>query len=159
MSKSGERRFVQSPDDQELIPGAAETLQRYRDDGWVMAIASNQGGVAAGFKTLECAIAETRYAMKLCKIKNALIAPSFESNGLGLAYHILPKSLRRSVFEIKDLRERFRKPAPGMLLYLFPEISERLYVGDRPEDKEAAVNAGILFMDAVEWRCSSPSLA
>jgi histidinol phosphatase-like enzyme len=38
--------WVQHPEDQELIPGVAETLQRYRDDGWGMAIVTNQGGCA-----------------------------------------------------------------------------------------------------------------
>lgn len=38
--------FVQHPEDQELILGVAETLRRYEDDGWSMAIASNQGGCA-----------------------------------------------------------------------------------------------------------------
>jgi histidinol phosphatase-like enzyme len=41
--KSG-NTFVQHPEDQELIEGVTEAIQRYVADGWTIAIASNQGG-------------------------------------------------------------------------------------------------------------------
>ena len=42
-TKSGET-FPTHPEDQELIEGVSEAVQRYVDDGWTIAIASNQGG-------------------------------------------------------------------------------------------------------------------
>jgi histidinol phosphatase-like enzyme len=44
-------KFVQSPDDQILLPGVAAKLEVLRSDGWKMAIASNQGGCSL----FECA--------------------------------------------------------------------------------------------------------
>jgi D-glycero-D-manno-heptose 1,7-bisphosphate phosphatase len=38
--------FVQSPQDQRLRPGVSEKLDQMRSEGWMMAIASNQGGCA-----------------------------------------------------------------------------------------------------------------
>ena len=57
-----------------------------------------------------------------------------------------------------------RKPRIGLIVeaaiklgkvyneYYPPHMA--LFVGDRPEDRECASNAGIAFMDAKEWRCS-----
>lgn len=39
-------KFVQHPEDQELLPNVAEVIARYAAEGWTMAIASNQGGCA-----------------------------------------------------------------------------------------------------------------
>jgi D-glycero-D-manno-heptose 1,7-bisphosphate phosphatase len=44
-TRSGQT-FVRHPQDQELIPGVAEAIAQYIADGWTIAIASNQGGVA-----------------------------------------------------------------------------------------------------------------
>lgn len=76
-SKSG-NKFVQHPQDQELLPNVAETLQRSRDDGWQIAIASNQGGVAAGHKTIDEAIAEMLYCLNLLDLPMGLFCPDFE---------------------------------------------------------------------------------
>ena len=37
-------KFSQSPQDQRLLPGVREAIDRLRSDGWSLAIASNQGG-------------------------------------------------------------------------------------------------------------------
>ncbi len=76
--KSG-GEFVQHPEDQELLPGVAETIERYAADGWTMAIVSNQGGVSAGYKTLEDAISEMRHCMGLLpQIETAYFCPNGE---------------------------------------------------------------------------------
>jgi len=58
--KSG-NKFVQNPTDQILIDGVVDGCKRLIDAGYVLAIASNQGGVSAGFKTLDQASSEMSY--------------------------------------------------------------------------------------------------
>jgi histidinol phosphatase-like enzyme len=41
--------FTRSPDDQELLPGVGKKLEQMRSEGWVLAIASNQGGCDSQF--------------------------------------------------------------------------------------------------------------
>lgn len=164
--KSGER-FVQSPEDQELIPGVAEALARYRAAGWVMAIASNQGGVEAGFKTLESVAAEMRYGMDLTGIDTALFCPFM---GWAESCWQVP-STDTPLIEWRDqvLIERpnhgacsgptprsmgCRKPQGGMLRIaqtIYNELDNVLMVGDRPEDQGAAEAAGVAFVWAHDW--------
>lgn len=159
--KSGER-FVQSPEDQELIPGVAEALGRYRADGWMMAIASNQGGVANGHKTLGSAIDEMMFAMRLTEIDVAMAAHSYENE---YGESIFLDLCNGGTFwkPVTSRNDRYRKPAGGMIWYLaswiFDGISpdlETLFVGDRPEDKGAAEAAGVKFMWAHEWLEATP---
>ncbi|MGL5062947.1 MAG: hypothetical protein ACRC62_23470 [Microcoleus sp.] len=51
--------FVQHPHDQVLLPGVAEKLAQLRKDGWLMAIASNQGGCAK----FECDVTKLKEGM------------------------------------------------------------------------------------------------
>ncbi|YAF99498.1 MAG: hypothetical protein AB3A66_29745 (plasmid) [Nodularia sp. CChRGM 3473] len=54
-TKSG-KTFINTPLDQEIIPGVTEAISHYSDH-YLIGI-TNQGGVAAGKKSLEDAIAE-----------------------------------------------------------------------------------------------------
>ncbi|MBD2156270.1 HAD-IIIA family hydrolase [Leptolyngbya sp. FACHB-16] len=156
------QEFIQAPDDQELFPGVYSVLQKWRDDGWKMAIASNQGGVAEGYKSLESAIEEVRYCLYLGSpmIEVGCLCPDFE----GVECYEVRK---HAVFTPKERGEKyqalegtFRKPMPGMLQYLILQFLplppdgpiEVLYVGDRPEDESAALAAGVEFLWAHEWR-------
>ena len=171
-TKSG-HTFVQHPEDQVLIDGVAEAIAAYAADGWTMAIASNQGGVAAGFKSLDDAIAEMEYAMKLIYpfLKypqtlyfRGLLCPddgatawcvsAFGAQGDWKHYEVTePLTTREPLKPVN-----FRKPSIGMLLeaeeYLrFSDIdaTKRLMIGDRDEDRGAAVNAGFEFMHVSDW--------
>ena len=74
-TKSGET-FVQHPEDQILLPGVVEGITAMAADGWLFAIASNQGGVAAGYKSLDDAIREIRYCLSLLpQIELGLFCP------------------------------------------------------------------------------------
>jgi phosphoglycolate phosphatase-like HAD superfamily hydrolase len=61
-----------------------------------------------------------------------------------------------------DLIEQFRKPNPGMIFAALrafaKEPTDILMVGDREEDKLAAKNAGINFLDAHIWSVYSLDL-
>lgn len=150
--RSGEK-FVQHPEDQVLLPGVAEKLRQLVEDGWTMAIASNQGGVEAGHKTINEAIAEMRYCLELLPmIDCAIFAPYFEGNVAWLVRQD-PKALPDELW----LYCKARKPSQGMPCYLIdqyrPDLASilrwheenALFVGDRPEDQQAAVNAGVRF--------------
>ena len=158
-------KFVQSPEDQGLLPGVAEALARYRADGWVMAIASNQGGVAAGYKTLDSAIAEMRYCLRLLpQIYNAYFCPDLEGQK---CWHVekgfaqsLDHKYRNGLGE--PYKGLYRKPNHGMISHIqmietFPNPKETLFVGDRPEDECAAEAAGVRFMWADDWRAYTMS--
>ncbi|MBD2156267.1 HAD-IIIA family hydrolase [Leptolyngbya sp. FACHB-16] len=155
-------KFVQSPTDQVLLPGVKRALDRYAADGWKMAIASNQGDVAAKHKTLEQAIYEMRYCLHLTAphIQRGCLCPDIEGFE---CYEVW----RFSVFSPIDLGKEyrnyygtFRKPKPGMLMYLISQfyrlssdgLMDVLMVGDRSQDFGAALAAGVRFMWAHEWR-------
>lgn len=153
--KSG-NKFVQSPWDQTPIPNVAETIDRHVSDGWLPVIISNQAGVAAGHKTLEETIQEMRFCLELFpQIKEAYFCPDFKgqicwrvwgdcSEEHRIQYEVLPWQGLSS----------FRKPDPGMIALAIDihNPTESLFVGDRPEDENAAEAADIPFSPAHFWR-------
>lgn len=126
-------------EEQVLIEGVVERCAQLRAKGHTLAVASNQGGVAFGYFSVEDA--------------HALVARVAEAIG---AQHYavcvchphgdVPGAARESAF---------RKPNPGMLLYLMDALGfdarETIYVGDRDEDREAAGRAGVRFAWAQEF--------
>lgn len=174
--KSG-ATFVQSPSDQQLLVGVAERIAELREIGAVFAIASNQGGVEAGHKTLNDAIAEMRYCMGLTGINESYFCPDFHGQECYRLTHneMSMESQDPECLKVSDFANAptsitsFRKPGAGMIqaAMLFrllsmanPEDSiEATYIGDRTEDREAAANAGITFIDADAWRSGAVSIA
>lgn len=168
--------FVQHPEDQELIQGVAETIARYVAEGWTIVIASNQGGVSAGYKTLDEAAKEMQFCMKELtpEVDMGMFCPD---NG-DTIYHLATSASKdgrivwyprsENYWDIEGM-SMFRKPDPGMIefakyyfesgAYSFPAakygrnvvVTEILFVGDRPEDQQAAQAAGVNFMWASEW--------
>ena len=162
--KSGEK-FVQNPEDQVLIPGVEEALSTYKKMGWTAAIASNQGGVASGYKTLAEAIDEMLYAMELTGIEYAMFAPSYEKGDRGEAVFVDRSNSGLFWKTVTSSHLRFRKPAGGMIQHLCSHLESTLdweiagltlYVGDRPEDERAALVTGTPFMWAHDWVKRSP---
>lgn len=149
-SKSG-ATFINKPDDQKLIQGVEDAIAHYKD--WTVVGITNQGGVAAGHKSLEDAIAEQQYTLNLLpQIQKIYFCSDFEGNE---GYLVKPTGKVTKVENPKYLGS-FRKPNPGMLLLAqdscLDSIEEVLYVGDRAEDEAAALAAGIPFMWADQWR-------
>lgn len=56
-----EAKFIQHPHDQKIIKGADRAIADYHAQSYNIVGISNQGGVAAGYKSLERTIAEQRY--------------------------------------------------------------------------------------------------
>jgi D-glycero-D-manno-heptose 1,7-bisphosphate phosphatase len=160
LPKSG-NTFVQNPADQILMTGVVEGCQRLIEAGYVLAIASNQGGVSAGHKTLDEAISEMRYCLHLLKgfdidIRMAMFCPDFE----GQECYVVSLD---EVFELVDDNGEegqafeqfvgtFRKPGAGMLKAAANGSQDAWMIGDREEDKLAAEAAGFGFLDADRWR-------
>jgi D-glycero-D-manno-heptose 1,7-bisphosphate phosphatase len=173
-------RFVQSPSDQQLLPGVEERVAQLVAMGATLVIASNQGGVAAGHKSLADAIAEMRFCLELLPAAAAgFFCHNYEGNnfyavGAGIQGNhsllsigdYLASEPGGEDFLIEDLlplkdKGFFRKPNPGMLLFAMKDCGDReaIMIGDRPEDAQAATSAGIPFIDAASWRTGKVTIA
>lgn len=152
------KKFISVPNDQKLIAGVKEAIARY--SGWTIVGITNQGGVAAGHKSLGDAIAEQHVTIQLLPELNWIyFCPTYDGKTCW-------KVDRFSSFEIQQFSVEefgsFRKPGAGMINLALKKFDtegfgaeELLYVGDRPEDEQAALAAGVPFMWAHEWRAES----
>ncbi|MBD1845713.1 HAD-IIIA family hydrolase [Cyanobacteria bacterium FACHB-63] len=138
--------YFQNAQDQQVIVGADAALRAYQDN-WIIVGITNQGGVAAGHKTMRECIEEQQYTLKLVpQLKEIYFCPDFEGRKCF-------RVTRHNVHNHSQTRwfRQYRKPHPGMLKLAMvrhnhlPE--DCLYVGDRAEDEEAARRAGVAF----EW--------
>ena len=125
-------------EEQTMLPGVVDICKKLVDSGIHLAIASNQGGVSLGYMT------HSRASDIVVAAARAIGAPL----ALFATYH--PDA------ELEDKRDLFdRKPNPGMLITAMVRFQsypyQTLYVGDRPEDEQAAKNAGVDFMWAWEF--------
>jgi D-glycero-D-manno-heptose 1,7-bisphosphate phosphatase len=131
--------FINHWDDQELIPGVAGKCKLLRDQGVLLAVASNQGGVAFGHMNDGLAYSIVCHAAKFISADLFNHCP-FHPDGS-------EKEYARDDYD--------RKPRPGMLLKAMimasAEPRETLMVGDRQEDQEAAMRAGCDFMWAHQF--------
>jgi D-glycero-D-manno-heptose 1,7-bisphosphate phosphatase len=157
-------KFISRPYDQRIIEGANDALEYYHSKKWKIIGITNQGGVAAGHKTLLDALVEQRITMGLLPQLEAIyLCPDWEGN---LCYIVLGPMVsdykeidRRDWFAPNDkdrlLYNSFRKPGSGMIEMAMDDYgcgTETWFVGDREEDALAAAGAGIKFMWADVWR-------
>lgn len=160
--KSG-AKFITDPLDQEIIPGSQVAIANYKSQGWLIVGATNQGGVAAGYKQLEDAITEQHQTLRLCpEITCIYFCPDYQ--GLHCWLCCIEPVVESSPIHTAwgtEFSGTYRKPGAGMLnaaiknhLGLRLPEHQILYVGDREEDKGASAN--IPFMWASDWWGSSP---
>lgn len=165
-TKSG-KTFINDPVDQCLIDGVGEALNHYSTKGWHIVGITNQGGVAAGFKSLDSAIAEQHVTLTLCpQIKSIYFCPDMEGNQ---CFYVNQEGRTVAVHEhwkkYADLIGTYRKPNAGMLWLASQhenwesvpaatphKFSDDWMIGDRQEDFECAKAAGINFMWADVWQ-------
>jgi len=127
------------PDEWELLPGVQKKLATIDWSSNRFAIASNQGGVALGFLTLQAAadmLHETASAaMELC------------ASGADPIIAICPHA--------HASRCACRKPAPGLISELMvlaaTTAEETVFIGDQESDREAAERAGVRFAWAKDF--------
>lgn len=147
-SKSG-AKFPAGVDDIELFPDVETKLWELRDQGGYIVAATNQGGVAYGFRTEAQVDAELDRTVNLFK-KN----PFYQ-------IHATLTHPKGSVFPYNTV-SLLRKPHYGMLVsaeisawknYVLIDWPKSVMVGDRLEDKQTAENAdvGITFQWAWDF--------
>lgn len=182
--KSDPTGFINSPQDQELILGVSDRLSEYQDNGWIIVGVSNQGGVAAGFKSLVDCFKEMQHTLRLApQLSEIYFCPDAGEScwrirpfRIGRLFTIHRRTeYLRSLFPW--MQSGFRKPECGMLslaidhfagIYYQPGAFRCPYwncstqafemvwmVGDRPEDQQAALSLGVPFLDAATWRITS----
>lgn len=136
-TKSG-AAFRKSADDWQWLPGRLEKLQALLLQGISIVIATNQGGVAFGYFSFADIQAELLRMLQ----------------DVPLGYESLFMCVLHPKASLPNYRQESnrRKPGPGMLIEAmetFDELPDNmLYVGDRPEDEQAAISAGVAFMYA-----------
>ncbi len=123
-----------------LLPGRRELLQTLQADGHSLGIVTNQGGVAFGH------VSQAAAEAKLAEVKRRLDLPD-----LWIAVCYADRRGKRPYNNPRDAARR--KPSGAMIreaVAAFPHPASRgvLYVGDRPEDQQAARDAGVSFQSA-----------
>ncbi|MFM6054527.1 MAG: HAD hydrolase-like protein, partial [Sphaerospermopsis kisseleviana] len=110
---------------------------------------TNQGGVAAGHKTLNDCVLEQQYTLTLLQNLSYIF---FCPDSGQTTYQVWENKYQKiDPFE----KLNFRKPSPGMVEWAIrcnPQAKQYLMIGDRPEDQQCADNANIPFMWAEDWR-------
>lgn len=159
-TKSGEK-FVQHPNDQKIIPGMGRALIEAKNQDWRICVASNQGGIIAGYKTHLDTTAEFVCLQRLFpEIEMAVYCPDQGRMMTQINYkvsHIWTQDVRDWNLTLKKTGqkieiENFRKPSAGMIQLLIASFESKIgedrivYIGDRPEDEQAALNAGVVFI-------------
>lgn len=127
------RLFPLDEHDWEFMPGVVETVKPFIEEGYIFCLISNQGGIAAGFQTIE------EVERKLTNVLHVL----------GHQIGILPPHGQYHWFYCSSLEPTHpdRKPNPGMItgalekLQIDPQWS--IFVGDLNTDQEAASAAHI----------------
>lgn len=150
------KKFKQHSRDIKILHGAGEAIAHYQKQGWLIIGTSNQGGVGAGYKTLNDTFDEMRYTLSLFPgIEAIYFCP--DMRGKELCSVTKDSNHKKSIKRFAP----YRKPAPGMINYCLSHYAPKeetipknncWMVGDRPEDKQAANNAGINFIWADIWR-------
>lgn len=161
-TKSG-RKFINEPEDQELINGAFEGIFYYYQRDWKIIGVTNQGGVGRGYKSIKSCIEEQQLTLKLTKYLQCIY---FCPDYAGLELWRVDEVRKNQYREFNHLQfGSFRKPGAGMINFALgqnfgnsrPEKIEM--VGDRPEDEQCAKAANIEFRWADEWREAAIALS
>lgn len=132
-------RTADTLEDQFFLPNVLEVCTRLRADGHVLAIASNQGGVAFGVISPETA------RLLVSDVAGKIKAADFE-----VCFHHPGGRIAPWNTESPN-----RKPFPGMILALMERLGfapeDTVYIGDNESDRKAAEAAGVEFVDADEF--------
>lgn len=145
-TKSG-KTFINEPDDQKSIAGASKAIAHYSDRFICIGI-TNQGGVAAGHKSIESAIEEQHITFELFpELSEIFFCPNWGESCYQISRGNAPLSFEAPIGD-DSLKVSCRKPGHGMLLIASQTfgLDNAWMVGDRPEDEQCATAAGINFI-------------
>jgi D-glycero-D-manno-heptose 1,7-bisphosphate phosphatase len=106
-TKSG-KTFINEPDDQQPIAGTQKALSYYqKSKGFICIGITNQGGVAAGHKSLENAIEEQRITLKLFpELSEIFFCPNYD----GESCYQVSRDNEPLLMKTLDLMNSCRKP-------------------------------------------------
>lgn len=122
-----------------VLPGRVEMLRQLHSAGHTIAIISNQGGVAFGM------VSEADWQQKI-----DAVASQFPIDAVFVCFADVRSRDPRYSDPAQVAR---RKPSGAMLKEAieFFGANDVIYVGDRPEDEQAASDAGVPFVWSQEF--------
>ena len=141
-----EKNYVHRIEDFEFMEGIFPLCARFRDEGFLIVVATNQAGIARGLYTLD----------DLARL-HAWMTERFADRGLRLAgiYHCPHHPQFSGECDC-------RKPHPGMLLQaardLDLDIPQCVLLGDKERDLEAGRRAGLTRLGLVSGHLSIESI-
>ncbi len=144
------QKFKQNPTDIKVMDGVEKGIDHFLYKYTPIGI-SNQGGVAVGHKSLDDAIAEMCHTLELLpQLAVIYICVDFEGQEVWQIDHDETIKIPNSA------KTNCRKPEPGMLLMASAHYDIDLRVswmiGDRSEDEQCAIAAGVNFIWADIFR-------
>ena len=143
------KTFINQPTDQKPIEGTQQALAYYQEKGFVMIGITNQGGVAAGHKSLESAIEEQRITLELFpELSEIFFCPNWGESCYQLSRGNQPLEFSAPLAG-NGTAISCRKPGHGMILTSarpLAELKDCWMIGDRPEDQKCAETAGVKFV-------------
>lgn len=148
-TKSGQT-FINQPDDQKAIEGTQEALAYYQKKGFLLIGITNQGGVAAGHKSMQNAIEEQRITLQLFpELSEIFFCPNYGGESCWqVSRGNVPLEFKAPQPE-GYIDVSCRKPGHGMLLIAaqtLAELKDCWMIGDRPEDQQCAEAAEVKFV-------------
>jgi len=147
-TKSG-KTFINEPEDQQPIEGTQKALSYYQEKGFLLIGITNQGGVAAGHKSLQSAIEEQRITLELFpELSEIFFCPNWGESCYQLSRGNQPLEFSAPLSG-DGTAISCRKPGHGMLLTAtrpLAELKDCWMIGDRPEDQQCAEAAGVKFV-------------
>jgi len=147
-TKSG-KTFINEPDDQQPIEGTQKALSYYASKGFICIGITNQGGVAAGHKSLQSAIEEQLITLDLFpELSEIFFCPNWGESCYQLSKDNQPLEFSAPLSG-DGTAISCRKPGHGMILIAarpLAELADCWMIGDRPEDEACALAAGIKFI-------------
>lgn len=150
-TKSG-ATFINDPADQKPIVSAQEAVSYIASKGFICIGITNQGGVPTGKKSLESAIEEQRITLELFPgLSEIFFCHTWGESCYQISRGNVPNEFSSPIAGGEKIS--CRKPGHGMLLLAAQSLvdlsdGEHWMTGDRPEDEQAAKNAGINFVPA-----------
>lgn len=146
-----DKHYLADPAGVELLPGAADALQRARALGYALFLFTNQSGIGRGFHTLDDALKCNARMEELIGLPRPLFADIC----------IAP--------EVSEQPGGYRKPSPRFITESIGrhrlDPKQCWMVGDREADVQAGLNAGIQAAavctgkrTAEEWRAAFPTV-
>ena len=121
--------YVYKIEDFEFVEGIFDELRRYKDEGYIFIVVTNQSGIGRGYYKEEDFLKLTNYMIK-----------EFEKRGIEIKkVYYCPHTPAENC--------ECRKPKPGMLLKAQGEfdidMKNSVMIGDKESDMEAGKRAGV----------------